>query len=106
MRTSSAMAAVAAILIAMTQVSAQPQRTGSSSDANLSLPPGNVAHGRYLAEHVAMCVECHSMRDANGRIIQSERYLGGSIPFAPPWTNDWAMRAPRNRGLVGYDDKA
>jgi hypothetical protein len=30
--------------------------------------------------------------------------MGGLIPFAPPWPNDWATRAPRNRGLPGYDD--
>jgi mono/diheme cytochrome c family protein len=107
--------AVAAILIAATQVSAAPQRgtastttptqsTAAASDA--SLPAGNVEHGRYLAERVAMCVECHSERDEQGRIITNEKYLGGKIPFAPPWPNDWATRAPRNRGLVGYDDKA
>jgi mono/diheme cytochrome c family protein len=70
------------------------------------LPAGNIQHGRYLAERVAMCVECHSARDAEGRIIESELYLGGNIPFMPPWANEWAARAPRNRGLVGYDDKA
>ena len=106
MRTSNVMVAVAGLLIAMTQLSAQPPQTASSSDANVSLPSGNVEHGRYLAERVAMCVECHSMRDEAGNIIQTEKYLGGSIPFAPPWPNNWAMRAPRNRGLVGYDDKA
>jgi len=70
------------------------------------LPAGNIQHGRYLAEHVAMCIECHSPRDSEGRIIESEKYLGGTIPFAPTWANNWATRAPRNRGLVGYDDKA
>ena len=106
MRTSNVMGALAGMLIAITQVSAQPQRAGASPDATVSLPSGNVEHGRYLVERVAMCVECHSMRDEDGHIIQSEKYLGGSIPFAPPWPNNWAMRAPRNRGLVGYDDKA
>ena len=53
-----------------------------------------------------MCVECHSPRDAQGNLVPGEHYLGGTIPFAPPWANDWAARAPRNRGLVGYDDKA
>jgi mono/diheme cytochrome c family protein len=107
MRTSNVMVAVAGLLIAMTQLSAQLPQTGPSSDAaNVSLPSGNVEHGRYLVERVVMCVECHSMRDEAGNIIQSEKYLGGSIPFAPPWPNNWAMRAPRNRGLVGYDDKA
>ena len=65
---------------------------------------GDVVHGRYVAERVAMCVECHSGRDARGNIIDSERYRGGPIPFAPPWPNEWAVRAPRNRGLPGYDD--
>lgn len=69
------------------------------------LPAGNIEHGRYLAEHVAMCVECHSRRDASGNILQDELYEGGSIPFAPPWPNDWANRAPRNKGLPGYTDE-
>jgi mono/diheme cytochrome c family protein len=95
------------VIIAITPASAQSQRTTSSPPpaAEAVLPPGNVEHGRYLAERVAMCVECHSGRDSEGRIIQEDKYLGGNIPFAPPWPNDWATRAPRNRGLVGYDDK-
>ena len=70
-----------------------------------TLPRGNAEHGRYIVEHVAMCVECHSGRDSRGAILESERYLGAPIPFAPPWPNDWAMRAPRNRGLPGYTDE-
>ena len=118
MRTSSVIAAAAAFLIGVAHVSAQAPRSASAPAqaerggastppaAASSLPAGNVEHGRYLAERVAMCVECHSGRDAEGNIIASEKYLGGNIPFSPPWPNDWATRAPRNRGLVGYDDKA
>ena len=69
-----------------------------------ALPRGNVEHGRYIVEHVAMCVECHSGRDDHGNIVTSERFLGAPIPFAPKWPNDWAMRAPRNKGLPGYSD--
>jgi len=65
---------------------------------------GNVEHGRYIAERVAMCVECHSGRDGQGNLIENQRYMGGLIPFTLPWPNDWAMRAPRNKGLPGYDD--
>jgi len=72
--------------------------------ATTTLPSGNPEHGRYIVEHVAMCIECHSSRDARGTILESERFLGAPIPFAPPWPNDWAMRAPRNRGLPGYTD--
>jgi len=70
-----------------------------------TLPRGNVEHGRYLAENVAMCIECHSRRDNAGNILQSEIFEGGPIPFAPPWPNDWANRAPRNKGLPGYTDE-
>jgi hypothetical protein len=59
---------------------------------------------RYIVESVAMCIERHSGRDGEGNILESERFLGGPIPFAPPWPNTWAMRAPRNRGLPGYTD--
>jgi mono/diheme cytochrome c family protein len=79
--------------------------TTHRDQAATALPPGNVAHGRYLAEHVAMCIECHSGRDAQGNILEDELFLGGPIPFAPPWPNDWATRAPRNRGLPGYTDE-
>ena len=73
------------------------------SPPELRMPAGNVEHGRYLAEHVAMCVECHSERDRRGNIIESEKYVGGNIPFLPP-SADWATRVPRNRGLPGYTD--
>jgi hypothetical protein len=76
-----------------------------TDESATTLPAGNIAHGRYLAEHVAMCIECHSRRDAQGNIIESEAFLGGPIPVAPPGPNDWANRAPRNRGLPGYTDE-
>jgi len=111
MRSSGMMIAMVGVLITAMHVSAQGQRRTSPAPAapaatpDSGLPAGNVQHGQYLAEHVAMCVECHSTRDAEGRMIDADRYLGGNIPFAPPWPNEWATRAPRNRGLVGYDDK-
>jgi mono/diheme cytochrome c family protein len=82
---------------------AQPGTTAASVYSG-PIPVGNAEHGRYLAEHVAMCVECHSGRDGAGNILQSERYLGAPIPFGPPWAEDWASRAPRNQGLPGYSD--
>jgi len=65
---------------------------------------GDVEHGRYLVERVAMCAECHSDRDANGNIIPHTRFMGGPMPFPPPSPN-WAIRAPRNAGLPGYPDE-
>jgi hypothetical protein len=85
------------------KAAAAPRPAAAAATA-VSLPRGSVEHGRYIVEHVAMCIECHSGRDSQGRILDSQLFLGAPIPFAPPWPNDWAMRAPRNRGLPGYDD--
>jgi hypothetical protein len=66
------------------------------------VPPGNAEHGRYLVHHVAMCVECHSPRDESGEIIPGQEFSGAPIPVRPTGPSDWALRAPRNRGLPGY----
>ena len=96
-------------MLVLTASPLQSQRPATTPSirptAVTTLPRGNAEHGRYLVEHVAMCIECHSGRDARGGILESERFLGAPIPFAPPWPNDWAMRAPRNRGLPGYTDE-
>jgi len=66
---------------------------------------GNLEHGRYIVHQVAMCVQCHSPRDDEGNILETREFDGAPIPFRPPWPNDWAISAPRNRGLAGYDDE-
>jgi mono/diheme cytochrome c family protein len=54
---------------------------------------------------VAMCVECHSPRDEHGNVITSQEFYGAPVPVgSPSWASDWAIIAPRNRGLPGYDD--
>ena len=75
---------------------------GSGQADEIRMPQGNIDHGRYLAERVAMCVECHSERDAQGHILENGKFVGGNIPFVAP--ADWATRVPRNRGLPGYTD--
>jgi mono/diheme cytochrome c family protein len=67
---------------------------------------GNVEHGRYIVHDIAMCGQCHSARDEQGNILESHEFDGGPIPFRPPWPSDWALYAPRNKGLPGYDDAA
>jgi mono/diheme cytochrome c family protein len=98
-----------ALLLAATQgVARQPQRepaaAGPSLLADADIPKGDVEHGRYIVERVVMCAQCHSTRDEDGNIIPERRFMGGPIPFKPPWPNDWAFRAPRNAGLPGYTD--
>lgn len=66
----------------------------------------SVARGEYLANKVAMCVQCHSPRDAKGTILPSERFRGGAIPFKSPWPDsEWAYHAPTLAGLPGFTDE-
>ena len=48
-----------------------------------------------------MCVECHSPRDAAGNLLVGQEFTGGPVPVRPNWPNDWAIYAPRIRGLPG-----
>ncbi|MEP7119097.1 MAG: hypothetical protein ABI880_16035 [Acidobacteriota bacterium] len=65
---------------------------------------GNVEHGRYLVERVAMCGECHSMRNESGEIIEATRLHGGPMPARVPWPADWPVMVPRIIGLPAYSD--
>jgi len=65
-----------------------------------------VARGEYLATSVAMCVQCHSPRDAQGNLIEAEKFRGGAIPLQSPYPGEaWAFNAPSLRGLVGLTDE-
>jgi mono/diheme cytochrome c family protein len=64
----------------------------------------DVEHGRYLVHRVAMCVECHSPRDAQGRLLEGRLLTGGRIPVRSPYPgSDWAFEAPHLAGLPGWD---
>jgi len=89
-------------LLMLTGSFALAQQTAPASG---SFPTGNAEHGRYIVEDVVHCAECHSSRDEQGNIVRSTRFLGGPIPFVPPWPNNWATWAPRNKGLAGYTDE-
>jgi len=96
-----------ALLIAVAVAHAATQSQGQSQNQSQSQHiSGNVEHGRYLVHDVAMCPQCHSSRDDQGNLIESKLFDGGPIPIRPPWPNDWALIAPRNKGLPGYDDAA
>lgn len=63
----------------------------------------DVEHGRYLVHHVAMCVQCHSPRDARGQLVEGKLLHGEALPVASPFKDvRWAFRAPHIAGLPGY----
>ena len=77
-----------------------------SSPGSIGTVRGDVEHGRYLVLHVAMCVQCHSPRDDEGKILEGRILSGAPVPIhSPPWTEDWAAHAPRIDGLPGYTDE-
>jgi len=71
-------------------------------------PSETVERGRYLVNDVAQCVQCHSPRDAKGRIAPSKLMHGAPIEMdGPPWIGDlWAYHAPNAitfaRGRADY----
>jgi mono/diheme cytochrome c family protein len=106
MRSSYVVTGAALLLASVSLVRASANAAPAAAPATIEVQgiAGNVEHGKYLVENVAMCVECHSDRDPAGNIIEATRFQGGPVPVRPPWPNDWAIRAPRNAGLPGYDD--
>jgi mono/diheme cytochrome c family protein len=64
-----------------------------------------VARGEYLANSVAMCVQCHSPRDQQHQILEDQKFRGAAIPVRSPFENEeWAYRAPNIGGLPGFTD--
>ena len=65
-----------------------------------------VARGEYLTRHVAMCVQCHTPRDANGNLIETKAFTGAPVPVTSPYQHQpWAFSAPRIAGLGGFTEE-
>jgi mono/diheme cytochrome c family protein len=50
---------------------------GTAPAAPRSAPQAGIARGRYLVDHVAICGDCHTPRNALG-VSQESRYLAGT----------------------------
>lgn len=87
------------ILIAIGILVAVP--TAFAADAQ---PNDSVTRGKYLVDHVAMCVECHTPRNQKGDLLSGDYLRGAPIPVnPPPYPNTkWAIIAPGIVGLAGY----
>jgi mono/diheme cytochrome c family protein len=77
----------------------------TSRDQAAAVRPG-ASRGEYLANSVAMCVQCHSPRDASGTIIPDRKFHGGPMPVrGPSWAGEWCYAAPPIAGLNGFTDE-
>jgi mono/diheme cytochrome c family protein len=62
------------------------------------------ARGKYIVDNVAMCIQCHTPRDAKGELRMTQYLLGAPVYVkAPPFSSiRWAIKAPAIAGLAGY----
>jgi len=66
-----------------------------------------LARGRYITHDVAMCVQCHTPRDASGALIEEQAFMGAPFPLpAPSFISEgaWCLSTPRIAGLPGFTD--
>lgn len=63
------------------------------------------AYGRYLVEHVGMCHDCHSPRNAKGEFLREQWLAGAPLPFQPTVEMPWAPVAPPIAGLPSLSDE-
>jgi mono/diheme cytochrome c family protein len=63
--------------------------------------------GKYIVDHVAMCPQCHTARNAAGQLQMNKYLLGAPVPVeAPPFPSGrWAIKAPAIAGLNGYTEE-
>jgi hypothetical protein len=56
----------------------------------------------YLVHHVAMCIYCHTPKDADGQLDEQQLLHGAPIPVESPFPRvKWAFQAPKIAGLPG-----
>jgi mono/diheme cytochrome c family protein len=81
--------------------------TAKSASQSASPNDGAAARGEYIVNNVAVCSQCHTPRDGEGRPEQTHWLEGAALwlQSAEP-VADWPLRAPRIAGaLPGTDDE-
>jgi mono/diheme cytochrome c family protein len=79
--------------------SARAQQTNTGSAVS------EVAHGKYLVESVAMCVQCHTPRNADGTLDRSRLLQGAPVIWQPAdHDSNWPLNAPRIGGTLPAGD--
>lgn len=69
-------------------------------------PPAPASRGEYLVHHVAMCVQCHTPRTADGELDRSRLLRGAPVPLTSPFANrEWALAAPSLAGLAPWTEE-
>jgi mono/diheme cytochrome c family protein len=68
---------------------------------------GDVRRGKYLVTRVAMCGQCHTPHDDEGRPEPGRELQGTALPFGPLFAQPWSPAAPGIAGLpMGWTEAA
>lgn len=92
----------AIILVGSLGIASHAQSKGAISkgiSASGEPSPASVARGRYIADDLAVCSQCHTPHDPQGG-LDRRNWLEGApvwLQSAPP-TADWPLLAPRIAG--------
>jgi mono/diheme cytochrome c family protein len=71
--------------------------------SSAATPAEQTARGSYVVNSVAMCVQCHTPRDAAGELDRTHPLKGAPIPLRSPFPSQrWAFAAPAIAGLPGW----
>jgi mono/diheme cytochrome c family protein len=71
-----------------------PSASAGPNNSNL------VARGKYIVEGVAVCGQCHTPRDSDGRPDNSRQLEGAPVWLQPAQpVADWPLQAPRIAGI-------
>jgi mono/diheme cytochrome c family protein len=65
-----------------------------------------IARGKYLADQVAKCADCHSPLNERGQPLPGKEYRGAILSFKSITPMPvWAEKAPNIAGLPGWQTK-
>jgi mono/diheme cytochrome c family protein len=78
------------------------ENTKNVAAPDTKLKQSSIDRGMYIVHHVAMCVYCHTPKNADGRLDEQQLLHGAPIPVESPFPRvKWAFQAPKIAGLPG-----
>lgn len=85
----------------------RPQRKGdTTAEQPIATTQAEVARGKYIVENVAMCPQCHTPRDNDGKLDRHHPLEGGPEFFQSPRPDPkWPLNAPRIGGILPASDQ-
>jgi mono/diheme cytochrome c family protein len=93
------------ILLAVAAPLAAIAATTATEYASAARPSAGVERGRYLANDVAMCVQCHTPRNEQGALDETRLFAGATIPIQSPFPAiPWAFQSPALAGGGNFAD--